>query len=107
MARRDENTGFVCLNCYKTIEALTNGSYRNHCPFCLYSLHVDGKPGDRQSFCRALMEPIGLVFKSKKGWQIIHRCTACRHQSVNKIAENTIQPDVYDSLLFLGIIPNT
>ncbi len=93
MARKDENTGFVCLNCAKEITALKNGSYRNHCPICLYSLHVDYKPGDRQNLCRALMKPVGLTFKSKKGWQIIHRCTSCRQESINKIAEDMVQPD--------------
>ena len=101
MARKDENTGFVCLNCGKNINALTNGNYRNHCPFCLYSLHVDNKPGDRQSTCCALMGPVGLTFKSKKGWQIIHECTACGHQSINKTAEDTVQPDDYQKIAAL------
>ena len=101
MARKDENTGFVCANCAKEIDALTNGSYRNHCPFCLYSLHVDHQPGDRQSPCRALMKPVGLSFKAKKGWQIIHQCTACGHKSINKMAENTVQPDDYNKLAML------
>ncbi|WDF05905.1 RNHCP domain-containing protein [Shouchella hunanensis] len=34
-----------------------NGSYRNHCPFCLYSKHQDIIPGDRASTCGGLMEP--------------------------------------------------
>jgi len=102
MARKDENTGFRCLNCAKEITALTNGSYRNHCPCCLYSLHVDHKPGDRQSLCRALMKPVGLTFKSKKGWQIIHECTGCGHKSVNKVAEDTNQPDDYQKLAALS-----
>lgn len=101
MARKDENTDFVCLNCGKNVKALTNGSYRNHCPFCLYSLHVDDKPGDRQSLCRALMKPVGLTFKSKKGWQIIHECTVCGHRAANKAAENTVQPDDCERLATL------
>ena len=101
MARKDENTGFVCGNCGKQVMALTNGSYRNHCPFCLYSLHVDNKPGDRQSVCHGLMKPIGLTHKSKKGWQIVHRCCKCGHQQANKVAEDTIQPDDYNKLAML------
>ncbi len=93
MARHQENTGFVCANCGKTVNALTNGSYRNHCPYCLYSLHVDNNPGDRQSLCHGLMKPVGLAYKAKKGWQIVHECTRCGHKSVNKIAEDTDQPD--------------
>jgi len=98
MARKNENTGFICINCGKKIEALTNGSYRNHCPFCLCSKHVDKKPGDRESSCHGVMRPIGLDYKSKKGWQIIHQCKSCGNISVNKIAENTMQSDDYDIL---------
>lgn len=93
MARKDENTGFLCANCDERVTALSNGSYRNHCPFCLCSLHVDHKPGDRLNPCRGLMRPVGLTHKSKKGWQIIHRCTRCGGQSANKVATNTVQPD--------------
>ncbi len=93
MMRSIENTGFICLNCHKKIEKLTNGSYRNHCPFCLYSLHVDKHPGDRASTCGGLMAPIGLAYKSKKGWQLIHCCQRCGIQVVNKIAIDTVQPD--------------
>jgi DNA-directed RNA polymerase subunit RPC12/RpoP len=95
MARHQENTGFICLNCNKQIEKLTNGSYRNHCPFCLYSLHVDIIPGDRANPCHGLMKPIGLTYKAKKGWQIIHRCLKCKAQGVIKVAVDTVQSDDY------------
>lgn len=98
MSRKKENTSFKCLNCGKIVEPLTNGSYRNHCPFCLYSLHVDNKPGDRLSECKSLMKPVGLIYKSKKGWQIVHKCVKCGHEQVNKIADDTIQPDSYEEL---------
>ena len=93
MVRDTENTGFICLNCNKMIEKLTNGSYRNHCPFCLYSLHVDLRPGDRLNTCQGLMAPVGVVYKAKKGWQIVHSCLKCRKKSVNKVAVDTMQPD--------------
>ncbi|WP_265181671.1 RNHCP domain-containing protein [Geomicrobium sp. JCM 19055] len=48
------------------VEPLENGSYRNHCPSCLYSKHVDVIPGDRASTCHSLMEPIDLKSHSKK-----------------------------------------
>lgn len=98
MTRTTENTSFLCLKCTKQIEKLTNGSYRNHCPYCLYSLHVDNKPGDRGSMCRGMMVPVGLTYKSKKGWQLIHRCQKCRILAVNKVAIDTIQPDDYQKL---------
>ena len=102
MTRQTENTGFICLNCTKIIQKVTNGSYRNHCPFCLYSVHVDNVPGDRSHACRALMEPIGLIYKPKKGWQIIHRCLQCAFTRVNKAAIDTVQPDDPQTLANIG-----
>ena len=98
MSRQDENTGFLCLQCGLDVLALSNGSYRNHCPRCLYSRHVDRRPGDRASSCRSLMQPVGLTYKAKKGWQIVHRCERCRTLSVNKVATDTVQPDDYRAL---------
>ena len=47
-SRRAENTDFVCGHCSTLVPANTDGHYRNHCPWCLWSLHVDELPGDRQ-----------------------------------------------------------
>ena len=54
-SRRAENTGFACVHCTLPVPANTDGHYRNHCPYCLWSLHVDDLPGDRASECRAPM----------------------------------------------------
>jgi hypothetical protein len=67
MARHLENTGFICKNCNEKILPVTNGRYRNHCPFCLFSVHLDNIPGDRANSCRGLMKPLQLTYKSKKG----------------------------------------
>lgn len=102
MSRRlKENTGFICQNCGCEVVALTNGSYRNHCPFCLYSLHVDNKPGDRNSLCKGLMRPTGLTYNSKKGYQITHSCQCCGVSQRNKVATNTLQEDDMDEILLL------
>ena len=93
MSRKTENRGFVCVHCGKYVSALTNGSYRNHCPFCLYSLHVDKRMGDRQSDCHGEMEPRDLLYNAKKGYQIVHVCHKCGARKVNKIAENSDMPD--------------
>lgn len=102
MSRKDENTGFICVNCGKRVMPLTNGSYRNHCPFCLYSIHVDRRPGDRASGCGGLMEPAGLVYNSRKGWQLVHRCLKCGAVARNRIAENTVMPDNAEALAKLA-----
>ncbi len=93
MGRKEENTGFTCRHCGHEVLPLTGGSYRNHCPFCLHSLHVDIIPGDRASQCGGLMEPVGVVYNSAKGWQIIHRCQKCGFERSNMISEDPRQPD--------------
>jgi DNA-directed RNA polymerase subunit RPC12/RpoP len=101
MSRREENTGFICENCGKNIMPLSNGSYRNHCPYCLYSKHVDMQPGDRKGSCSGLMKPVGLIYKSGKGYQIVHRCLVCGIEKVNKISAGSSQPDDIDVLVGL------
>ena len=70
------DNGFICAHCGKEVEPLGYTS-RNHCPFCLWSLHVDINPGDRACECRAPMEPVKVVTDPKKGYIIIHKCTKC------------------------------
>ena len=72
---------FICQVCKTEVKGT---GYTNHCPKCLYSLHVDEeKPGDRLSECRGLMKPIGA--EMKKGKQtIIHKCQKCRKRMKNK-----------------------
>lgn len=93
MSHKTENTGFICKHCGKKVLPLTDGSYRNHCPFCLYSLHIDITPGDRACECGGLMEPIKIIYNSKKGYQIVHRCQKCGFERNNKISEDSRQPD--------------
>ncbi len=91
--RKKENSGFTCINCFKEVLPLTNGSYRNHCPFCLFSLHVDVSPGDRSNDCLGLMRPITYRKTSKKGYQLKHQCMKCKKEQWNIVAENTMQSD--------------
>ena len=73
---------FICQNCGTFV---IGDGYTNHCPFCLYSKHVDVYPGDRASDCGGLMEPIGVTHKNGH-LQIIHRCLKCGHTKPNKIS---------------------
>lgn len=99
MSRKTENVAFLCAHCGEHIDPLDNGSYRNHCPVCLYSLHVDDKPGDRRSTCHGLMEPVGTDFTAAKGIQLIHQCKKCGRKQRNKIATDCNQPDDMDQIL--------
>lgn len=82
----------VCKNCKREVNEDALGTkHRNHCPYCLYSVHLDEKSsGDRLSDCRGLMEPIGLQFKNESGEageiMIVHRCESCYKISKNRIA---------------------
>jgi hypothetical protein len=82
------------------VPALTDGSYRNHCPACLYSRHVDVRPGDRANPCGALMAPIGLDHHPAKGFMIVHRCVACGHVGRNRVAAGS---DAIDALVALSL----
>ncbi len=100
-SRRAENTGFRCVHCAAPVPATSDGHYRNHCPHCLWSLHVDNRPGDRAANCGGLMEPMGLVDKGAKGWQIVHRCTVCGQSQPNRVVRDGASPDDLDQLLGL------
>ena len=86
MAQKAENTGFVCENCGKDVPRVTNGSYRNHCPFCLASKHVDVDPGDRASDCGGIMDAIGVWVRGGGEWAIVHRCRVCGVLRSNRVA---------------------
>ena len=81
------NEQFICENCWKNIERHPEGSARNHCPFCLYSKHMDKDfPWDRLSKCKWLMKPIGIDYKKNKWYMIKHKCEKCSKEILNKIA---------------------
>lgn len=95
------NTGFRCAYCGEPVPPLQNGSYRNHCPRCLYSLHVDVFPGDRANPCGGPLEPVGAEHSGKKGWVIVHRCTLCGELRRNKAALDDAVPDDFERLVAL------
>ena len=48
---------FKCINCGSQVGKLGYTS-RDHCNECLYSIHVDIFPGDRQNTCKGILKPI-------------------------------------------------
>ena len=84
---------FICINCEKKVPKL-NYSSRDHCPYCLYSLHVDINPGDRQNTCKGILEPIGIE-KFKDTYKIIYKCQSCKELHKNIMAKD----DNYDEIL--------
>jgi hypothetical protein len=79
---------------------------RNHCPYCLWSRHVDlSEAGDRLAVCRGMMKPIGLTLKrtrKKYGMaqygelMLIHQCEDCGRLSVNRIAADDDTHLIFD-----------
>jgi hypothetical protein len=100
---KQENTKqFVCRHCGRAISLTAPGTgHRNHCPWCLRSLHVDVTPGDRSSSCGGVMEPIAISVRQKNEWMIIHRCTRCGALKGNRIAGD----DNEMALLSLAVRP--
>ncbi|MCI5732834.1 MAG: RNHCP domain-containing protein [Tenericutes bacterium] len=70
---KDEN--FVCENCKRNVTKL-NYTARDHCPYCLYSKHVDINPGDRLNTCMGMLVPIDIE-KFKDTYKIIYKCEKC------------------------------
>ena len=97
------NDPFICENCNKQVEPIKyGGSYRNHCPFCLWSKHVDtDEPGDRQSTCKGLMEPIGVFTRRTGEYVLVHKCTKCGFERYNRIAGD----DDFEKVTKLSTIP--
>jgi hypothetical protein len=91
--------GFTCARCglFVSTDTLLSGvNNRNHCPYCLWSRHLDlFTPGDRLSACKARMQPVGLTFKKSRNKyalepdgevMLVHLCTECAHISINRTA---------------------
>ena len=101
---RGTNQGFTCAHCGREVAPLRSGTVRNHCPFCLWSVHVDVDPGDRASDCGGPLEPIAVEHSAKKGWIVVHRCTVCGATRRNKAAlDDPDQPDDYGRLVALSV----
>ena len=91
---------FICENCKKEVPKL-NYTARDHCPYCLYSKHVDINPGDRQNTCKGLLKPISIE-KHKNTYKIIYKCLKCNQIHKNIIAKD----DDYDKIISLSIVGN-
>ena len=78
---------FLCTHCNHAIPGTAPGTvHRNHCPHCLWSLHVDLQTGDRRSACRGPMEPFAIGIQGNGEWSILHRCQRCGLIRTNRIA---------------------
>lgn len=101
--------GFICEHCGLKVsgpdEQSLGTKHRNHCPYCLYSKHLDKiVSGDREAFCGGMMAPVGLAFKEegvdKYGRKkigeimIVHRCLSCGKISINRLAADDSEEEI-------------
>jgi hypothetical protein len=90
---------FTCGHCHASVSSahfLSGVNNRNHCPYCLWSCHLDlYASGDRLSACKGQMRPIGLTMKKGRNkyaaeargeLMLVHECTDCGTLSINRIA---------------------
>lgn len=90
---------FRCAHCHALVSSahlLSGVNNRNHCPYCLWSFHLDlFAAGDRLSACKAAMRPVGLTMKRGKNkyqrdprgeLMLVHQCTDCGTLSINRNA---------------------
>jgi hypothetical protein len=94
-----EATSFRCSHCKAMVGPIPyGGKHRNHCPYCLYSRHVDGRvSGDRASDCGGSMAPTGTFVRPKGEHVLVHHCLACGFERYNRIAAD----DDFDLVLSL------
>lgn len=93
------NDSFVCEQCGKEVSSHPS-SERNHCPFCLFSKHMDtNAPGDRLATCHALMKPVSIEYNGKKGNMIVHECTKCKKRMKNTVSDD----DNFDRIVELSV----
>lgn len=98
---RKNDAGFLCAHCGKEVAPLGYTS-RNHCPFCLYSIHIDINPGDRANPCGGALRPIKAEPHPKKGYVLIHRCEKCGATCRCRAAHQAkVQPDDMDLIIHL------
>lgn len=97
------NEDFTCEHCGREVKKIEyGGSYRNHCPYCLYSKHVDSEiPGDRANTCGGLMEAIGVFQRRTGEYVLIHRCEKCHFERYNRIAGD----DDFEKITKLARLP--
>ncbi len=114
----DINSDFKCLHCRNDVsaEALLAGvQNRNHCPYCLWSRHLDlFRAGDRLAACKAPMRPLGLTLKRSRNkyasaahgeLMLVRQCVDCGRVSINRIAADDVPEAILEVFLASAGLP--
>src|SRR5688500_17298819 len=122
MSYRSPSFGdFRCAHCQALVSCahlLSGVNNRNHCPYCLWSCHLDlYKAVDLLSAWKAPMKPIRLIMnRGRNKYQreargelmLIPECAECRNLSINRIAADddseTVIAVFHESLKYLSEI---
>ena len=104
-SRRSDRPSYLkCHHCGLEFSLDAPGTrHRNHCPHCLWSVHLDDTPGDRASLCHGGMEPIAVSVDPRGEWHVLHRCGTCHTIHLNRVAGD----DDERTLLALAVRPLT
>ena len=109
---------FECAHCGYIVSSahwLSGVNNRNHCPYCLWSRHLDlYVAGDRLSACKAPMRPVALTCKRNRNkyasghgeLMLVHQCVDCDNVSINRIAaddDTETLLEVFDTSLTLPV----
>ena len=100
------DSGFTCTNCGAAVEPLGSSS-RDHCPYCLCSIHIDNMPGDRANPCHGILDPVRVELSPKKGYHIDNKSRRCSEMKRNRSAcDARVQPDDIDRIIKLTAAEN-
>lgn len=90
---------FQCGHCHVLVSSahlLSGVNNRNHCPYCLWSCHLDlYAAGDRLCACKGRMKPVGLTMKVSRNkyrldgrgeLMLVQQCVECGTLSINRVA---------------------
>jgi len=104
---------FKCAHCHVIVSSaqfLSGVNNRNHCPYCLWSCHLDlYAAGDRLSACKGQMKPAGLTLKKGRNkyqreprgeLMLVHECVECQALSINRIAADDDSSSIIDVFQF-------
>ena len=95
------NDPFICEQCGASVPPAPQ-TFRNHCPSCLTSKHVDDRiPGDRLAPCHGLMPTVSYEGGDPTKLDLIQQCQTCSLVRRNKIAPD----DNLDTLFELHQLP--
>lgn len=87
---------FTCVACGREVPP-GGRRPRDHCPWCLRSVHVDNVPGDRAAGCGGLLVPVA-VLTAGGGSDLVYRCDRCGARKVNRVLDDVVPPDDREAL---------